>query len=391
MTIEVKDNPMDVVHALAAASLENNQATIAKCNSLLDAHEQKNQQLIKTLEAEKSARENLELKFQTLEADVRRGGNGGKMEAKKAELQALESFLTKGYSRKGFYSFEQSPEAKALRSDIDIAGGYLAPSEFYNEIIKNLTFISPIRSIARVLQTSRKEIEFPKRTANLNAYWVGQAGTGTVSQQTYGSEKIICHKLTAFVDVSVEMSGDAAFDMVQQVQSDIIEQVAVKEGESFVKGAAANQPEGFLTNALVEEVNSAGSVLTPDSLFDVQKKGIRNGYFVMNTSTLNAIRKFKSTANEYLFQAGIEGVAPSMIAGRPYILAEDMPDIGVGAFPVAYGDFRTGYYIVDNVNLTFREDNLTQALDGLNRYIAYKRVGGKVVQPEVIKKIKITS
>jgi HK97 family phage major capsid protein len=131
--------------------------------------------------------------------------------------------------------------------------------------------------------------------------------------------------------------------------------------------------------------------LTPDSLFDVQKKGIRNGYFVMNTSTLNAIRKFKSTTNEYLFQAGIGGVAPSMIAGKPYILAEDMPDIASNAFPVAYGDFRTGYYIVDNVNLTFLEDKMSQAIDGLNRYIAIKRVGGKVVQSEVLKKIKIST
>jgi len=384
------ENFNEVLKGLEQATLEGNQATIAKCNALLDAHEQKNQELVKTLAAEKSAREELESKFHSLEADIRRSGNG-KSESKKAELQALESFLTRGYSRKGFYSFEQSPEVKALRSDIDTSGGYLAPAEFYNEIIKNLTFVSPIRSIARVVQTSRKEVEFPKRTANLSAYWVGQNASGTLSQSVYGSEKIVCHKLTAFVDVSVEMSGDAAFNMEQQVQSDIIEQIATKEGQAFVSGTV-NQPEGFLTNSSVEEVVSgSATLLTPDSLFDVQKKGIRNGYFVMNTSTLNAIRKFKSTTNEYLFQAGIEGVAPSMIAGKPYILAEDMPDIASNAFPVAYGDFRTGYYIVDNVNLTFLEDKMSQAIDGLNRYIAIKRVGGKVVQSEVLKKIKIST
>ena len=79
------------------------------------------------------------------------------------------------------------------------------------------------------------------------------------------------------------------------------------------------------------------------------------------------------------------GGAPSTILGKPYVLAEDMADVGAGAKPIAYGDFSRAYTIVDRVNLSVMRDQFTQATSGNIRYIARRRVGGAVVLPEAIR------
>lgn len=54
-------------------------------------------------------------------------------------------------------------EMKALTVGSDPTAGYLAPAEFAREIIKGEVEFSPLRSIARVRQTSRRSLQMPKR------------------------------------------------------------------------------------------------------------------------------------------------------------------------------------------------------------------------------------
>ena len=119
----------------------------------------------------------------------------------------------------------------------------------------------------------------------------------------------------------------------------------------------------------------------------------RNGVFVFNRSTLAAIRKLKDTAGQYVFQVGMSltGGASNTILGYPYVEATDMPDVAGGAYPVAFGDFRRAYMIVDRVSLAVLRDPFTQATTGNVRYIARRRVGGQVVQAEAINKLKIAA
>ena len=68
-------------------------------------------------------------------------------------------------------------EKKALTVSNDSTGGYLAPPEYVREMIKDITEISPIRSIARVRNTSSKSVQFPKKVGTFAAQWVGETGT----------------------------------------------------------------------------------------------------------------------------------------------------------------------------------------------------------------------
>ena len=182
------------------------------------------------------------------------------------------------------------------------------------------------------------------------------------------------------------------------MQSEFATQFAKAEGTAFVSGNAVGKPEGILTNTSVSSVNSGnGTALTADGLLtlvhSIKSEYSRNGTFVFNRGTLAAIRKLKDTAGQYVFQAGmmLTGGVTNTILGFPYIEATDMPDVGSGTKPVAFGDFNRAYMIIDRIQMAVLRDPFTQATTGNVRYIARRRVGGQVVQAEAIVKQNISA
>lgn len=362
-----------------------------KINNLLDAQETKNQAKLKEIQEKANRAEELENRLNSIEADLKRGIGGEEKQAKSQELKSFENLLIKGT-----FKMNNSEELKYLRQDDNANGGYLAPAEYTNEIIKKITEVSPVRSVARVISTNRKEIQFPKRTGLVSGGWVGEGQTASQSNSTYGEETIKAEKIMVYTDISFELLNDSAFNMRSEITSDIAEDMAKLEGSAFISGNGVNKPFGLLSVSGVGETNSgSASALTGDSLYTIQGE-IPTGYnltWMLNRKTLNAhIRTLKDTYGQYLFvpSLGTRDV-PNTVAGLPYVLANDMPDVSAGTFPILLGDYRKCYYIVDNVNFELIEDPYTQATSGKRRFIVYKRTGGQVVLTEGLRKLKISA
>ncbi len=286
---------------------------------------------------------------------------------------------------------EVTAEFKALNVSTDTAGGYLAPAELVLEIIKAETEMSPVRSLARVRQTSQKSVEVPKRTGTFAAQWVAEQGAKSeTTGLTYGLEEIPTHEFYAIVDVSNQMMEDAAFDMNGEISIESSEQFSVAEGTAFVSGSGVGRPEGFMSNSDVGTTNSgAATTVTADGLLSL-KYAIKTAYtananFVMNRTTLGSVRKLKDTTNQYLWMPGLAQGRPNTIDGDPYIEMTDMPSEGAGLKPVAYGDFRRAYTWIDRIQMEMMRDPFTQATSGNVRFIMRKRVGGQVVLAEAIR------
>jgi HK97 family phage major capsid protein len=361
-----------------------------KINSLLDAQEEKNQAKLRELSQKAAKAEELEEKMNSLEADLKRGLGGEEKAAKTQELKGFEVLL-----KKGLVNTRGSEEFKYLRSDNNEDGGYLAPYEYMNEIIKKITEISPVRQVSRVISTSSKEIRIPKRTGLVSGGWVGEGQTSTQSNSTYGDEVLKAEKMMVFTDITLELLRDSAFDMRREITADVAEDFAKLEGAAFVNGNAVSKPEGLLTNADVGfVVSGAASGLIADALYEIQGE-IPTGYnltWMFNRKTLHKhIRTLKDGSGQYLFQANLGAKdMPNTVAGLPYVLANDMPDVAANTFPIIVGDYRKAYYIVDNQNIEFLEDPYTQATSGKRRFIVFKRTGGQVVLAEALKKLKIS-
>ena len=302
--------------------------------------------------------------------------------------QAFEQYLRKGIV---------PADKKALVESDDTLGGYLVPSEYVNEIIKGIVEFSPLRSIASIRQTSKTDVWIPKRTATFSAVWVAETGTRSeTTGLTYGLEKIPVHEMSAVVDISMAELEDAVFNMEAEISAECAEQFGVAEGTAFISGNSVGQPQGILANDSISHVASGNSSsITADgliSLFYALKSAYaNNGYWVMNRQTLKEVRKLKDGTGNYLWTPNLGLNSPPTILERPYIEATDMPDISAGAFPIAFGDFKRGYRIVDRIAISITRDPYTQAGSGKIRFTARKRVGGQVVLPEAIQKLEIAA
>ena len=293
-------------------------------------------------------------------------------------------------------------EGKALSLGDDTAGGFLSVPEFVDDIIKAIVLISPLRAYANVRKTSNRSVLYPVRKGVYTAKWVSE--TGTRSETTglkYGLEELPNHELYAEVLISNQDLEDSAFDMDQQLQMEASEQFAKAEGAAFINGTGIGQPEGILTNSSVTTNYVAGtdaSKIVYAGLANLYY-GLKSGYatnatWLMNRKTIGAIRQIVDGQQRPLWEPGFpgfSGMEPPTIFGRPYAEMPDMPDVGSNAFPVAFGDFKRGYLIVDRVTMVVQRLVEKYAEQGQVAYLVRKRVGGQVVLAESIKVMKIAT
>ncbi len=292
---------------------------------------------------------------------------------------------------------EQSKERKALSTAQGVE--FLASPEITAELIRGVVEFSPIRSVARVRTTGATSVKIRKRTGVFAAAWIAKTGTkAETTGLTYGMEEAPNHELYAMVDVPVQDLEDSDFNLESELNLEFTEQFGVAEGKSAITGDAVGEMEGIATHGVLQTnavVSGNASALTADGLIDLtfalKDAYARNGVYLLKRSSIAAIRKLKGSDNNYLWQPGLSENVPANILGRPYLEAVDMPAIAGGAYPVAFGDFRRGYMLIDRVMVSVLRDPYTQGTSGMIRFIARKRVGGQVVNTEAIKLQKIST
>ena len=385
---KVNDTRLAEIEAKGTADPMTEQK-LAKIEADLDKFENINQAIT---QQQKHA-EGFEAKLNDIETMLKRPANA--MEAKDVDLslKAWDSFMRKGESHM------DEMELKALTVGTAATAGNLAPAEYVEELIKVITEISPVRSVARVRQTSNKEIEVPSKTASFAAAWTAETGSRTeTTGYTTSLNTIPTHELYALVDISGMLLEDSVFDLEAKMNTEFAEQFAKAEGNAFLVGNGTNKPTGILDGTTVASTTAAAAAaIATDDIMDLvhglKSEYARNASFMMNRSTLGAIRKLKDTAGQYIFQTGFSGQSglPNTILGHPYVEAVDMADIAASAKPVVFGDYRRGYMIVDRVALSVLRDPYSQASTGNVRYIARRRVGGEVVLSEAMRALKMAA
>lgn len=320
----------------------------------------------------------------------RPGGSAPKDDRGDLETKSFVTFI-----RKGREALDAN-EIKSLRVSDDTSGGYLAPQEFSREVDKNIVQFSPIRQAARVGATSSGSVIIPRRTGAPTAHWVGETETRTETGSTYGQVEIVVEEIAAYVDVSNKLLEDAAVDIAAEVAFDLAEEFGRIEGLAFVSGDGVKKPLGFMSDTNVGyTAGGDASAIKADGIFDIYyalKPFYRQrAAFIANGSTIAAIRKLKDAQGRYLWEPSLALGQPETLLGRPLIEAVDMPDIAGNAYPLAFGDFSTGYRVYDRIALSLLRDPYSQATAGLTRFHARRRVGGAVVRAEAIRKLKIAT
>ena len=177
----------------------------------------------------------------------------------------------------------------------------------------------------------------------------------------------------------------------------------VRHGDDgALSGDGTNKPKGFLTHARAAnatatnvQIGTIASGATGDfaatnpanALIDlVYALGAQyraNATFVMNSKTAAAVRKMRDTDGRFLWADSLAMGQPPQLLGYPVLLCEDMPDIANGSASIAFGDFKSGYTIVERPDLRVLRDPFSAKPHVL--FYATTRVGGGVTDARAIK------
>ena len=310
------------------------------------------------------------------------------------------------YVRKGEASGLSALEAKALSVGSGPDGGFLVPPEVEAEIGRRLYAISPIRAIASVRQVSASLYKKPFSTNGLANGWVGetQARPETASI-TLAEMQFPAMELYAMPSATQTLLDDSVVNIDQWLAEEVQLVFAEQEAIAFISGNGVNRPKGFLDYTKVVDaswswgnvgylatgVAGAFAATNPsDRLIDLAyalRVGYRqNASWVMNRRTQAAIRKFRDTTGNYIWQPSLSPAGKATLMGFPVTEAEAMPDMVTDSFALAFGDFAAGYLIVDRVGVRVLRDPYSAKPYVL--FYTTKRVGGGIQNFEAIKLLK---
>lgn len=305
-----------------------------------------------------------------------------------------------------FSAYVKRGEEKALSIGSNPDGGYLVPAETESEITRRLTAVSPIRAIASVRNVSSTVYKKPVTLAGPAVGWVAEtASRPQTNSQTIDLIDFPTAELYAMPAATSAFLDDAAVDVGQWIADEVNAAFAEQETAAFVNGSGTNKPKGFLTETLVAESawawDKLGYIATgvsgawpsgdaSDVLIDLVyalKAGYRqNASWVMNRKTQAAVRKLKDADGNYLWSPGAAAGAKATLLGFDLVEAEDMPDVAAAATPIAFGDFRRGYLVVDRTGVNVLRDPYSAKPYVL--FYTTKRVGGGVQDFDAIKLLK---
>lgn len=302
-------------------------------------------------------------------------------------------------------------------------GGNAIPTEIHTRILDKVAELSPMRSIANVAQSSNENTKFVVGDDNDTSGWAGAGDTRNATitpliqatALTYGT----CY---GYPSIQEEALNDLEFDVMAWLIRSVSRRLAVAEGTAFVTGDGSDKPTGFIGTPVV----TADDGVSPPRAFGVLQyfatgvgttfpldmtgsppgdpasplfacvyglKAIyrQNATWVLNRSTLSTVMQFRDADGNYIFRpAPLVGI-PATLMGYPIVEMEAMADIGSNAIVAAFGDFDEGYQIgdiVSSMRITI-DDNITTP--GFTKFYARRRVGGKTLNDDAIKVLKVAA
>jgi HK97 family phage major capsid protein len=321
------------------------------------------------------------------------------------ETKALSSFMRTG----------SDLEMKAAASDNNIDGGWMVLPTVDLRIRALMTDLSPMRGLSEVVTISSNTYE--------RFYSMGKRGAQRVVERDdrpadTARPELIKHsygvgEYYAAPAATRHLLDDAAVDIASWLIDNATHDFAETEGEDFLRYDGSNGfPRGLLTYETTNEKDftrgwekfqytPAGHASAPTDanltaaliklVATLRKPYKGNARFVMNSNTAVRLRTIVDANGRFLWAPTgnlIEGIEHPLL-GYPVEIDDEFDDIEAGKLPIAFGDFKQGYVIVDRQGIRVARDEFTQK--GRVLFDTYKRVGGGAGDFNAIKFLKVAA
>ncbi len=289
------------------------------------------------------------------------------------------------------------------------AGGFALPEVIERQIARLSVDMSAIRQIATVRTVGSPDYKELFDVNGAGFEWLGETDTRNQTNTPDMAEVAPTFGMaSAKPQASEESLDDLFFNVEDWLVSSAAEAIAQGEGAAFVSGNGTKKPTGFLAGpapvttadasrafGTLQYIASGNAATLPtsadvfyDLIYSLRARYRNNAQWVTSKLVLAALRKYKDTTNQYLWQPALTAGQPATFMGYAITEAEDMPAIAANAFPLAFGDFKEGYLIADRVGTRITRDEITTP--GFVKFYVRKRVGGKLRNTQAIKLLKLS-
>ena len=279
----------------------------------------------------------------------------------------------------------------ALHIGTDSEGGYLVPDEYEKQLVEALEEENIFRKLATVIKTSSGDRKIPVVASKGSASWVDEEGLIPESDDTFGQVSIGAYKLGTLIKVSNELLADSVFNLEAYISKEFGRRCGAKEEEAFFNGDGTGKPVGVLHATLGAEVGVTAASATEikadeviDLFYSLRAPYRKRAVWILNDSTVKAIRKLKDANGNYLWQPALTAGTPDTILGRPVYTSAYVPSIAAGKKTIIFGDL-SYYWVADRQGRTFKKLSELYATTDQTGFMATQRVDGKLILREAVK------
>lgn len=354
---------------------------------------------VDTLNGKLSELDELKSSLEAELAAVKRPGGGVASKDVAEHKSAFELFVRKGKDD-GLAELEQ----KAMQTGTDPDGGYAVPEELDRNIITALHDEVVMRQECNVVSVGTPSYKRLVNKGGTGSGWVGETDARPETNTSkIGTVEPVWGEIYGNPAATQTMLDDAFFNVEQFITGELAIEFAEQEEAAFTNGDGSKKPKGLLAygsddkgdkdrewGKLQHLLLKKPDELTADEVMQLVytlRKPYRNGAkFMMNNSTLFKVRTLKDSQGNYLWQPGLQLGQPSALLGYGIAENELFADMAAGAAPLAFGNFKRCYTILDRIGIRMLRDPYTNK--PFVHFYTTKRVGSMMVDSNAVKLLK---
>lgn len=275
----------------------------------------------------------------------------------------------------------------------DSLGGYAVPFQLDRNILKIERDKNIMRQLCSSQAVSTPDTHWNVDLGGTEAGWVGElTARPNTDVPTLARVGITWGEIYANPKASYRLLDDAGFNVESWYSNAVAEVFADKCEEAFLTGNGTDKPKGILAYDYVTTADSTrdfgkfqkleSTTLTADTIIDLyyslrQVYRGNNTAWLMNATTIQALRKLKDGNQNYIWVDNIANGMVGTLLGRPVYESRFMPDFSTaGNKAILFGDFAKAYTIFDLHGLRIVRDVVTDKTSV--QFYTSKRVGNMV-------------
>jgi HK97 family phage major capsid protein len=273
--IRVKSTELEVLTNIAEPTAED-VAKATELNNEIDTlsnqvNEAKSFEAIKAKNAKRIAEVKTAVNELPSTTTVKVGESSAKAKMNEADYKSyVTGLFVSGLANDGArkkYTDVTGVEYKAHTQGTDANGGLFVPEETSSYIIDLKEQYGVFRRNVRIEPMGSETIRIFRMNDDITAHWGSELGNYTASDMSFGSVVLTSKKLTAYAQISEELSLNATVNLGQRFAESVARQFAKKEDEAGFNGDGTSAFGGItgVGNKFRQVLEAAGGTWTNDA------------------------------------------------------------------------------------------------------------------------------